>query len=197
MYDNIDDVKAKLVGTFVYYNGEVHIVKDATLMANGESFQLMLSPKGGKMIWVPLSDPALNYTHYNLGYANYGEYAAWWCRMPAKQYQQGLKANQLRYYWTHKDVVYDFNPIFNFSEYNIKMLRGEYPKFDDICPLISSGKVRSAAFHKDFALRWDRIHEDYILDYKGRSVGHVVDKNQFKLMDEFQYLAETIKEVVL
>lgn len=193
LYDNLDDVKAKLIGTYVYYKGEVAYVKDAKGTAKGYSIAIQ-EYEQPKLKWIMLDDPEFNYTRYNLGYVNYGSDVAWWCRIPAKQYQQGLRPNQMKCVTGDKNL--DFMPQIQFSGPTVRMLKDDYPSLDQVVEPLRIGYVRSMAFHRNFAVSWDRIHEDFLLEYKGRIIGHMKDESQVKLLGEFDYLKESVNEVL-
>src|SRR5690606_29840516 len=117
-----------------------------------------------------LSDPEFNYREFNLGYANAGVYAGWWYRRPHKQYSQGLKKHQMG--WRTSHPGYHPDEPFGFTKSFIQMLENNYPHLD-VCQQQLRDHVRLAiAFHRDFALTWDEIHNDFLLEYRGKKIGH-------------------------
>lgn len=204
LYDNIDDVQSKLAGTIIYYGKQPVVVKqiqydedDPNPVIN-HKFTLFcsktLTSRSG-YTEAKLDDPLLNYKQFNLGYANYEHGTVWWYRTPAKQYRQGLKADQLKY--KVGDGMTDFGYGFHPSKQIEAMLMNQYPDMETIHKAIIDEPGRAMAMHKDFAVRWDRIHRDMIIDYKGRSIG-CADKNfnDIRLVDEHAHLIETMKEVL-
>ena len=198
-YDNIEDVKTKLLGTFVYYDGVPVLIKDIQHGVVPGTFELMFAKSilGGRGHDTKLlTDPGFNFTRFNLGYANHNSGAYWWYRVPGKQYQQGLKANQMNYKCTMSHAGGGMI-IFKSGSPVDSMLRNDYPDFD----LAHKSAVNGAdegltvAFHKDFAVSWDKIHKDLILEYKGKLIGHMPG-NEIKLIDEFEHLYESCKEAV-
>lgn len=195
-YDNIEDVRSKLLGTIVYYNEVPVIVKDIAQDGVNEFilyFTKSMLGRGHESR--PLTDPGFNFTRFNLGYANYGVHGAlWWYRLPAKQYQQGLKANQLSYKAVNQNMMGGI--MFKVGQPIEQMLLNKYPSFDEAIHAIqvSDGNL-TTAFHKDFAVSWDKIHKDALLEYKGKLIGHL-PKGEIKLVNEFEHLYESCKEAI-
>lgn len=195
-YDNIEDVRSKLLGTIVYYNETPVVVKDVQQSLE-KTFDVFFTKSffGRGFESRPLTDPGFNFSRFNIGYANYGANGAvWWYRQPAKQYQQGLKANQLSYRTTagasHVGVM------FKVSQPIEQMLLNKYPNFDEALKAVHGlDDTVAIAFHKDFAVSWDKIHKDALLEYKGKLVGHMPN-SEIKLIDEFQHLYEPCKEAI-
>lgn len=201
-FDNIDDVKSKFVGTICYYDGNPIMVKTASFQCdeNGKfipmRFELTVVPYGDKSRVIKLEDPLFNYKEYNLGYANNAHYAVWWYRVPYKQYQQGLKKEQLHYISSDPHFMVEEN--FNFSKPYVCMLSNDYPNMDLCEKVLKDQKTKMAAFHKDFALSWDDIHEDFVLEYRGVKVGASLNGNlkEFKLTADYKHLAEALMEAL-
>lgn len=197
LFDNLDDVCSKFVGTVVYYNGKPVNVKSANVSPDKKGeFQLLITSTGAKAMFINLTDPALNYRDYNIGYANVGTNAPWWYRLPQKQYAQGLKRQQLGCKFSNEMAGLDEN--FNFSGPYIKMLENVYPSIGDCAARLHSGNIIVSAFHRDFAMSWDKIHEDHILEYRGTRIGTLTGPKltNGKLIPEFAHLKETIQEAM-
>jgi hypothetical protein len=193
VYDNLDDAKAKLVSTFVTYEGKAAFVKDVKKVLTNYFAVLSFSDRDS-LKSVSLDDPKFNYMTFNIGYQNCSSAAIWWCRIPVKQWQQGLKHSQCKYYVSQTPD--DFMPQLGWNKYTIDMLEDNYPKFETVQSALLNGKCRSRAFHRDFALIWNPIHKDFIVDYKGKSVGHLSSRKDVALMEDFEHLHETLKEVL-
>lgn len=198
-YDNIEDVKSKLAGTIIYYNGIPVLVRAVYQDEMDETeFHLNISASltSRNKLTVKLSDPGLNLTKFNIGYCNFSIGAVWWYRQPLRQYRQGLKGEQMKYRVSEKtpDVGYGFE-----SSKDIEaMLLGQYPKIPDIEKMLKD-KVRPAvAFHKDLALSWDTIHKDMVIEHKGRLIGCMSSnmKGLIQLSDEYEHLTENLKEIM-
>lgn len=203
LYDNIDDAVSKLSGTIIYYGKQPVVVKqvqydeDDPDPVGNKKFQVVctktLTGRSGHQI-AKLNDPLLNYKRFNLGYANYEHGSVWWYRKPVRQYRQGLKNDQLKYLVGEGSIDFGFG--FQPSKPIEAMLTNMYPDKDEILKFIidSPGTVR--AIHKDLAVKWDKVHQDMVLEYKGRLIG-CTDKNfsNIKLMDDHKYLTETVQEV--
>lgn len=196
-YDNLEDVRSKLLGTIVYYDGVPVPIKDVQPDGAG-NFEILFAKSilGGRGHDTKLlTDPGFNFNRFNLGYANHNSGAYWWYRIPAKQYQQGIKANQMNYKTTlaHNGGLI----MFKMGQAIDMMLRNDYPDFDVAHKRAMDGvdEGLTVAFHKDFAVSWDKIHKDLILEYKGKLIGHMPGKD-IKLIDEFEHLYESCKEAV-
>jgi hypothetical protein len=201
-FDNIDDVRSKFNGTIVYYDGKPANVKTSGYQEGPDGnailnkFRLSLAFMNSKSILVNLEDPLLNYKNYNLGYVNYKHNAVWWYRKPIKQYQQGLKNGQMGY--ISSDPYFMVEEQMNFSMPYIMMLSNQYPALETCEKILREQITKQAAFHKDFALSWDPIHEDFVLEYRGKKVGASLNSklNEFKLMSDNRHLAEALSEAL-
>jgi hypothetical protein len=191
-YDNLEDVRSKLLGTYIYYDGKVHLVKDAMEVEMGKYALKLATPNARNYKTAFLNDEGLNFMRYNLGYSNHGHSAAWWYRIPLKQYRQGLKAEQVRPFASKEEFLHRVE--FGMNKPIIDMLENVYPKFEEIEKPLKDRNAEVLAFHKDFAACWDHIHKDMILEYKGKAIGCF--KKDFELMDEYQHLIEALKEAV-
>lgn len=188
-YDNLEDIKSKFLATVVYYDGVPVYVKDAMVHDDIDDFNLLTTTSltvNTHQVRA-ISDPKFNLTRFNIGYANYPFGAIWWYRFPGKQYQQGLKANQLKY----KASISGFEPPYKLTSVSMKnMLMNDYPTFKEAVEATKNSGA-AQAFHKNFAVLWDEIHKDAIIEYKGRPVGHMYNDFQPKFIDEFEYLKES------
>lgn len=201
LFDNLEDVQAKFQQTICYYEKKSVMVKSAHYAENaegvkdGNKFQLAITPLSGRVKIIQLEDPALNYKEFNLGYANCGQYAVWWYRKPIKQYRQGLKRDQLAF---SSSEPYIDGMEFTFSKNYTMMLENDYPNMEAVEKWLRDKKVKIMAFHKDFALTWDYIHEDFILEYRGSKIGTSINGNlkEFRLLAEFRHLAESLQEAL-
>lgn len=214
-YDNLEDVRAKLNGTLCFYAGKAILVKECYTGQQGidnemfakeylakfpkfdpkKDFAVSLMEPGGRAKrFVLLSDPLLNYMDFRLGYVNHAQVAVWWYRQPIRQYKQGLKHEQLGYQCSNKAYQGHFD--FSFSRPVADMMENTYPVFADAVGRVKAGDANICAFHKNFAVSWDVVHQDVILEYKGRQIGHSAGTNSFKLMEDCQHLTEALKEAM-
>ena len=199
-FDNIDDVQSKFHQTICYYENKVVLVKGANLRADNfgnplmTKFDLVIAHYQAKNKTIGLEDPKFNYTEYNLGYANSGLYSIWWYRKPVKQYKQGLRPEQMGF--SASIEIYDKIDPFGFHKSCVDMLENNYPDLNAIEKPLRDTAVNTIAFHKDFALSFDRIHEDFILEYKGNKIGASTNKSlsEFRLLSEYKHLAEALQE---
>lgn len=196
-FDNLDDVNTKFAGTICYYEGVPVYVKAALYDDEPGKFTLQINALNQKTKIIKLDDKAFNYKDYNIGYVNSGVQAVWWFRKPIKQYRQGLKKDQMSVI-----VPNLYNPeldmSFSFGKPVVNMLENSYPSMKDITDHIRNGEAVSIAFHKDFAIAWDKLHNDFIIEYRGKAVGVGLDPEikSFRLIAEHQHLTEALKEAL-
>lgn len=192
-FDILEEVNAKFVNTVVLYGNKAAVVKAVDEVAKG--FRLLLTISGTRTLTaVYLSDPELNYKDFKLGYVNAGSYAGWWFRKPQKQWQQGLKAGQLG--WVISAPGMGPHDNFSFSTPFTNMLENKYPSVESVKKLLTDQEAHTRAWHRDFALSYDAIHEDCILEYHGRKIGHAInsDMSKFKILSEARHLQEALEE---
>lgn len=213
IYDNLEDVRAKLNGTMCYYKGKAIYIKecyDAAQMYEAGAFAKGYNedkkPKAGEYcigavnvggrvkMYFLLTDPDFNYQDFQIGYANHPGAAVYWYRQPIKQYRQGLKDGQVGCNVSQPGYKGAFR--FEFGKPIAEMMEGRYPKFNDAVSTVKSGEHVIVAFHPCFAVSWDKVHEDVILEYKGRCIAHGTNHQNFKLMEECGHLTEAVKEAL-
>jgi hypothetical protein len=195
-FDILQEVNSKFVGTVVLYDKKAHLVKSADHFPEkpGE-FALHLAPYNARAIkTINLNDPALDYKNYRIGYVNGTGIASWWFRTPHKQWAQGLKSSQMKWKVSHHGGHVHDNFGFNRSFNN--MLEGIYPDIESVKKSLIEEEAQSAAFHKDFALSYDDIHDDFILEYHATKIGVSMDRElkQFKILPEARHLVEALQE---
>ncbi len=195
-FDILEDVSTKFAGTVVLYDKKAHAVKTSTADPdNPGQFMLVIAPYNVRSFRnVNLADPALDYKNYQIGYCNGGNYATWWYRKPHKQWSQGLKSNQMGWRVSLPNAGPHDN--FGFSKPFINMLEGVYPHIEAVKKALIDKEVMALAFHKDFALSYDGIHDDFIIEYHGTKIGVSLghEMKQFKIMPEFRHLIEALQE---
>lgn len=196
-FDNLDDVNTKFMGTICYHEGVPVYVKQALNGDNPGEFFLHVNALNQKLKSIKLEDKAFNYKNYNIGYVNYGQQAIWWFRKPIKQYRQGLKKDQMAVIMPN-GYHPDLDMSFTFSKPVVNMLENSYPSVSEIKSHIRNGEATSIAFHKDFALAWDKLHNDFIIEYRGKAVGVGLDPEvkSFRLIAEHQHLNEALQEAL-
>ncbi|CAM6031251.1 unnamed protein product [Sphagnum compactum] len=131
----------------------------------------------GNNVKFALNDPEFNCFKYNLGYLNSRGYSCFFYRIPVKQYRQGLRSDQVSYRFTKRSHGIEFKR----SKYMAEMLENRYPSFEQCCKLLKEDEAEVIAFDRNFALGIDKIHEDYILEYKGEENGDTRIGNNFCL----------------
>lgn len=197
-FDNLEDVQTKFLNSICYYDNVPYQVKtvDLSVITPGDFTLVLYSIGGGKKVMVEteLSNKLFRYRDYNIGYVNDGANAVWWFRKPLKQYTQGLRSNQLGVKVAHQ--VYGQEINFGLSKPYLDMLTNTYPSLEVCQSNLKEGQKKVIAFHRDFALTWDAIHEDYILHYRAAPVGKTVDCRDFSLVKEAKHLNEALKEAL-
>lgn len=192
-FDTLDDARAKLLGTFCYYKGKAVYVK--ALDPAGDDWSMLVYDVGGtagSRQQVLVSDKDFQASEFRIGYANFSNAAVFYYRIPARQYRQGLKAEQVGVSMSNPNWRHEIQFSSNRS---IKdMMEGNYPTLEDAKKRITDELTEVMAFHKDFAISRNRIHNDFIVEYKGTQVGHTTGKNDFTLMPQFAHLSEALKE---
>jgi hypothetical protein len=194
-FDNLNDVTAKFVGTICYYKDEPVYVKTAFHDDDdAKAFRLSVAALNQPSEIVDLHDPQFRYRDYNIGYANHAGIATWWYRRPAKQYQQGLKAEQLRFF----NGDWGVNPKagFQFNKSYVSMLRNDYTSFEEAKKQVRDGKAHTAAWHRDFALGYQAEDKTYPLYYRANGIGIVGGKTPVVLVPQAEYLKETLYEAL-
>lgn len=197
-FDNVDDLQTKFVSTICMYDGQAVFVKQVAEKAD-KRFTLFIVNHGkytrGKHI--ELTDPAFNYVDFNIGYANYQKRCVWWYRKPIRQYRQGLKSEQMGYRNPGGMYMDDLVDMANFgiSGVYVNMLENNYPHLND-CKLLldRDDGVKSIAFHCDFAISYDDMHNDYIMEYCGTKIGTSHNLIGFNLKPEYKHLTEALRE---
>lgn len=198
-FDNLDDVISKFGSTICYYDKKAVLVKTAVPHPEQlNKFQVHLSPIGGRYKLVDLDDPAFDYKNFNIGYANAGTFAAWWYRKPTKQYQQGLKKSQLGVKASPKNGVFAIEEGFTFSKPYVSMLENIYPDPGVCANILADKKMTVVGFHRDFALGWDDLHQDHVLEYRGTKIGVSINKTltKYRLIAEARHLHEALEEAL-
>ena len=194
--DILDDINQKFLHTIVMYDKKAVVVKSCEPSKMiPHKFSLTVANYNARAYkTIELADPALNYQTFNIGYVN-GGYPSWWYRKPQKQWSQGLKGNQMGYRLSTPGMGPHDN--FGFSKSFTNMLENVYPNIEDVKKSLIEHNFKAMAFHKDFALSYDDIHDDFILEYHGNKIGVSLnnDLKQFKVMPEAKHLIEALQEV--
>lgn len=195
-FDMLEEVAQKFTGTVVLYEKKASLVKGITgnpTKPDHYALQVMRAHEKTLKV-VNLDDPDLDYKNYQIGYCNGGNYTSWWYRKPHKQWSQGLKSNQMG--WRISANGGHAHDNFGFNKPFINMLEGVYPNIETVKKLLIDQQAMAVAFHKDFALSFDDIHDDFVLEYHGTKIGASIDRElkQFKIMPEARYLIEALQE---
>lgn len=194
-FDNLDDVNSKFNGTICRYKGEpVSVIEVLPSENTPGSYMLRLkSVQERALLSIEITDPAFSFRDFNIGYSNWQNYAVWWYRKPLKQYQQGLKKNQVGF----RALNYDQDLQFGWNNSCIKMLQNQYPTMETCHRAITTAGHINMAFHRDFALFALPDEPMVGLEFRGRPVGKgSTDLQKFDLKPECSYLQETLQEIM-
>jgi hypothetical protein len=205
-YDNIVDARTKLQGTMVYYHGKAALCRAVDIKVDpNNSDNLVMSCRlqmleNGQSRTCLITDPGLKYMEFNIGYINSYQYATWFCRMPYKQYRQGLRNDQVEFrdesgQFRRQDIVQQH--ILSTNRDTAMMLENNYPTLEEAQEMLKSGEFIKVAFHRDFALFRDKLRGDYVLEHKGIPIAFADLNNIFKCSPEYKYLRESMQEIKL
>ena len=191
-FDNLNDVTSKFVGTICYYKDEpVHV--NTAFHGDNDPKQFILSVKGlyEESKIVDVHDPDFRYRDYNLGYTNNGT-ATWWYRRPSRQYQQGLKAEQVRFF--SETGLGHPKSHFGFSKPYIDMLRNKYMSFEEAIKLTRDGKMPIAAWHRTSPWPGTPRTMRTGLEYRASRIGVMGASLKPVLAPQANYLKEALQE---
>lgn len=193
-FDNLNDVTSKFVSTICYYKDEPVFVK-AAFHGDDDPKQFLLSVAeyGKDSEIVDVHDPKFRYRDFNLGYCNINT-ATWWYRRPSRQYQQGLKTEQMRFY--AETPLGTPKTSFGFLKPYVHMLQDQYPIFEDAKKATRDGKMPIAAWHRDFAIQWNNLNSCYFLEYRASRIGTLGPGRHPVLFPEANYLKEALQEAL-
>lgn len=203
MLDNLKDVRQKFEKTLVYYDGKAHWVGQCSESDGGNEFSLLLYTAealnklqgAAKPKWVKVIDPLLQYRLYNIGYLQYADATCpWLYRVPYRQYKQGLHLPSQVCSNMHEGGLVDW---VSFNDKVAAMLENQYKPLEECMKSVFDDHTSTWAPHKDFALRFDRLHSDFIIEYKGIDVGSLSKDRSHRFLPETSYLHETFREEVL
>lgn len=192
-YDNLEDTKTKLIGTYCLHAGRAFTVKAIDEGPPGKYTVTGSLMANGRMVQCDVNDPQFNCSEYNIGYINRMNCAVWFYRIPVKQYKQGLRYDQVNQRASKRDYHgVEFKP----SQALGDMLENKYPKFGAAATLLRQGEANILAFHRNWAMTWDRLHDDFAIEHKGVPVGCASSPDKFKLVPEAEHLVEALKEAM-
>lgn len=197
-YDNLEDAKTKLVGTYCLYNGKAIVMKTIEELSSTPEKKIFQgygsSMFSGRSVVFDLDDPLFNCSNYNIGYVNMSGFAGWFYRIPLKQWRQGLRYDQVRMKGSKSHI--EQYVTMKASKQVSQMLENTYPKYEEAAEMLKSEDSNIVAFHKNFAMSMDRIHQDFLLEYKGTIIGYTPNLKDVKLLEECEHLMESLREVI-
>lgn len=201
LYETVEETQTRLYETVFLYKDQpvlcqgVSCDEDGGENPEGINLSLLFYPRCVETASVKLNDPDLNYRNYNLGYCNLNRGASFIYRVPTRSgYKQGLCRNNLGISKITPSIgVPEFRSIVTSIGFR-DMLRGVYPTLSEAASRLEADDAPvSVAFHKNFALMFDKFRKDYLLYYKGDRVAFGTS-SAFDLPAEFRYLREIITQ---
>lgn len=203
-YEEIDEVKTRVEGSIVLYDGRpVYITKvgypeagDDKEIARVYFRQLpYVGGRDGGETRKYLSSKKFDLAPFKMGYINYGRDAYFLARTPVRQYKQGLSGATL----TSTDVMGKKVPL-SFADLIQKqafvdMFDGKYPSFRDAGELLGEEKNNSVAISRTFAFTLDHELEALYLLHKGVKCGLAYKKDRgIRVPPKFNFLREEMEE---
>lgn len=195
IYDNLKDAHDKLYGTICMYDGKAAMVREVNSVNLDDKPPFTVTLKVHDVrnsVVCGLDDPRFSFRNYNIGYANQGPCSVWWYRKPIKQYQQGLKSSQLSHVYS-KPEFYG-HARWDYCKSISDMLEGKYPTKDEVAERLRAGDSLVIGFHRDMAASWDALHRDFIIEYRGKTVGQTSNFKDIFILDDYKHLTEAIRE---
>ena len=197
-YDNLSDAKSKLESTYCLYGGKAIVVRQVYCHPDpgtdtGEYFAKCAYLESGRGLTIDINDPEFNCSDFNIGYMNINGQAAWFYRSPAKQWQQGLKSN---HFYSISSKLGNNAVSFKNGAALAAMLENRYSHIIPASQALKTVDYSVIAFHRNFAMSYDRIHEDYIFEYKGVPFAFTKDFQNIGIKDDFKHLSESLSEVM-
>lgn len=184
-YDR-EQAKQKLAGTVIMYKDKPVYIGDVKQGGGGVVLLAYNLPGYDKEVLLKIDDNNLDGLNFKLGYVNYKGTATYLTRVPRRQYSQGLRSEN-----TSNSLGYNFEQMTRDPSFS-ENLSGKYPSFEECVKAVESGKNRSQAFHRRFAISKDSELGFYQLEYKSQRIAYG-DPENFVLPSHMQYLSEVIR----
>ena len=199
LYDNQNDATNYLAGSYVLYDKHPYLVRTTSTQRKKILLELLPSPGFNTNIVVPLEDPLLNYTQFNLGYANPDQRmindrieATYFTRMSVRRLAQGLSEHNVRPVRGNHRYI-EFGNLVRSRTFD-DMLNNVYPSFKETIALFEKEPHRQIiAFSRKFAMFKDPELEFYELHYKGMRIGWGA-ANDLILPTEYEWIKESLIE---
>lgn len=204
MYDDIDYARTRLLNTVIRdNNGEPIMVRDLGYDEDDDGIILIFNF---------LSDPYSAYGRINLyeanlkpvplGYLNtsYGS-SHYLSRIPVREdWRQGLRPNnmgvQSKYNFSDNNM-YSETIFMEFLPQLGKVIRGEYPSFEESLDRVVNQKYEHVAFSRKFSIYRGLVDDNkFPLIYKGTHIiGNITKDGKIdKIYDDKKYLSEYLEE---
>jgi hypothetical protein len=200
-YETADEIRMRLEGCVVLYDGKPVIITDVGAGGEDEDgkkeiarvyFNFLPLKRGAAKERRYLSSRKFDLAPFKMGYCNYKGEVVRVSRVPVRQNRQGLSygvTSMTDVFGTRRDYNWnDFISSTGFSE----MVAGVYPGFDAIKQL--SAVRTSIALSRDFAAVFDDDLDLIYLVHNGSKCG-LIDKNVVRLSKKFGFLKESLQEL--
>lgn len=202
-YENAEEVKFRLEGSVVLYEGRpVYINKvsvpgadDVAEIARVYFYELPLKPKNNE-VRKYLSSKKFDLTPFRMGYMNHKEGTVFVMRSPVRQHKQGFSVNSSKILDVSGQRLgwLGFNNMIHDQGF-VDMVNGVYPDFKTAGDIIEEGKRESIAISPSFALTLDKDLDVLVLFNKGTKCGLAFkgDKN-IRVSKKFHFLKEEMEQ---
>lgn len=203
-YENADEIRMRLEGSIVLYDGDPVLIaqvsvpelEDADEKARVHFYNLPINPnKKLATTRKYLSSRKFDLTPFKMGFANIGEKAYFISRAPVRQNKQGLAAGtciiNTIFGKPSNEVVW--NTLIR-SEGFGKMVKGEYPSFEEASDTLKEDLVTSVAVSRSFALFKDDELDVSVLSHKGSKCGIILEGDTgVRVSTRFKFLKESLE----
>lgn len=209
-YDNVEEVRRRLVGGIVIYRNEpVFVVEAAAIKGSKARYGVCIRNLPGQdRSWkIALDDPELNYRSMRVGFMNINGDVLRAVRYPQRSVAQSVGAHNCTIYTldgknlrNYREPTGQLIPAQNFVQLlqqhqeAVDSVSGRFPDMVTARKEVETGRVKARAFHYDWA--YALAYGAPVLWYKSQAVGLTLDPRKiFKLENRLSYLKESLEEI--
>lgn len=202
-YEDIDEVKARVEGTVVLYDGRpVYITKVGFLDVDEQRkdiarvyFKELPYKAESPDVRKYLSSKNFDLAPFKMGYTNLRGQAIFLARNPVRQYKQGLSAATLVCTDVRgQKIPLGFVDLLSRKEF-VDMYDGKYPSFKDAGELLGKDDTSSVAISRSFAFTLDHDLEALYLLHKGIKCGLAYKNDRgIRVPPKFHFLREEMED---
>lgn len=211
MYDTVEEIKQKLIGSVVLFDGHPVLLKDAEKKKSSINlffYRLPISrTKTVEAEIVDVSDPKWDFRNFGqkLGYISIKNPVSdkfeslFITRVPVRHSRQGLddkttlitpcpEEGSYRFSWT--DIVYnDTSTITN-------TVKNQFPGVESAFQILTKNKeFHSIPIHRKITFLYDQVCPPYLI-YRSDKIGYSEDGKLFKLARHKEYLREELTDMI-